>query len=346
MVDTYNAQMLRWKRKGSKEARAEDLVTFDERQIKWSRDLLERRLKRGHEASFEPDCVREAMYRPFVMKWLYLNPMFVDSPGQARHYLPHKTSENLLLAFSGVGHSKDFHALVADRVLSLDCLEKTHVPLYVYREDGTREDNVTDWALARFQAHYPAEHAARPLAKRDVFHYAYAVLHAPDYRARHAADLRRSLPRLPFAPAFWPFADAGAALAALHVGFETAPEHPLAVEHTPGTVLDAPVTALAWADRGKTALRLSAALTLTGIPPEAHAYRLGTRSALDWLVDQMKDKHDARSGITHRLSTAQTATDVAAHVRRVAHVSVETVRLIAALPPVLPTPPAPPDVPA
>ena len=208
-------------------------------------------------------------------------------------------------------------------------------PLYVYRPDGTREDNVTDWALAQVQARHAAEHAARPIGKRDLFHHVYAVLHAPDYRARHAADLRRSLPRLPAAPAFWPLADAGAALAALHVGFETAPEHPLALVHTPGAPLDAPVVAMRWADKDKTALRLSAALTLTGIPPEAHAYRLGTRSALDWLVDQLRDKTDTRSGITHRLSTAQTADQVAAHIRRVTHISVETARIVAGLPSVI-----------
>ena len=40
-------------------------------------------------------------------------------------------------------------------------------------------------------------------------------------------------------------------------------------------------------------------ITLRGIPEKAFAYRLGNRSALDWIVDQYRVKTDKRSGITH-----------------------------------------------
>jgi len=36
----------------------------------------------------------------------------------------------------------------------------------------------------------------------------------------------------------------------------------------------------------KTSVIINASLTLTGIPPEALEYRLGNRSALEWLIDQ------------------------------------------------------------
>src|SRR5882672_5342998 len=39
----------------------------------------------------------------------------------------------------------------------------------------------------------------RSIAKWDIFHYIYAVLHHPEYRERYAANLRRELPRIPFA---------------------------------------------------------------------------------------------------------------------------------------------------
>ena len=173
------------------------------------------------------------------------------------------------------------------------------------------------------------------ITKWDVFHYAYAVLHHPAYRARYAADLRRTLPRLPFAPAFWPLAEAGRELADLHVGFEAAPEYPLAREQS--AAFAAPFTALRWVDKDKTALTVTDALTLTGIPPEAHAYRLGNRSALDWLVDQLRVRTDARSGIVHdpnRPGDAYEAfpTHVVRLVAQVTHVSVETARIVAGLP--------------
>ena len=44
-------------------------------------------------------------------------------------------------------------------------------------------------------------------------------------------------------------------------------------------------------------LQYNDTLTLRGIPAEAFRYRLGTRSALEWVVDQYRVKTDKRSGI-------------------------------------------------
>ena len=97
-------------------------------------------------------------------------------------------------------------------------------PFYTYDEDGTnRRENVTDWALGRFRSHY----GDAAITKRDVFHYVYAVLHHPVYRERYAGVLKRQLPRMPFAPGFRAFAEAGARLAALHVGYAEADPYPL-----------------------------------------------------------------------------------------------------------------------
>jgi predicted helicase len=40
-------------------------------------------------------------------------------------------------------------------------------------------------------------------------------------------------------------------------------------------------------------------LTLTGIPAETFEYRLGNRSAIDWIIDQYQVSTDKRSGITN-----------------------------------------------
>ena len=55
------------------------------------------------------------------------------------------------------------------------------------------------------------------ITREDVFHYLYALLHHPVYRERFAANLKRELPRIPFAPDFHAFAQAGRELARLHV---------------------------------------------------------------------------------------------------------------------------------
>ena len=58
-------------------------------------------------------------------------------------------------------------------------------------------ENITDWALEQFRDRY----GDRSITKWDIFHYIYAVLHHPEYRQRYAANLRRELPRIPFAGA-------------------------------------------------------------------------------------------------------------------------------------------------
>ncbi len=223
-------------------------------------------------------------------------------------------------------------ALMADRIVDVlpqggsQCF-----PFYIYDEDGTnRQENITDWALAEFRAHY----GDGGIGKWDVFHYVYAVLHHPTYRTRYAANLKRMLPHLPFAPDFHAFATAGQQLADLHVGYETAPAYPLRRLETPGATLDWRVEKMKWLDDEKTALRYNAFLTLEGIPAAAHRYRLGNRSALDWLVDQYRVKTDRRSGITHDPNRYSDDPAYIVHlIERVTHVSVETMRLLDALPP-------------
>ena len=58
-----------------------------------------------------------------------------------------------------------------------------------------------------------------------MFYYTYAVLHHPEYRTRYAANLKRELPRIPYAPDFQAFANAGKRLAELHVDYEKQKEY-------------------------------------------------------------------------------------------------------------------------
>ena len=72
---------------------------------------------------------------------------------------------------------------------------------------------------------------ARRMAKTsrpdDVFYYVYGLLHSAEYRKLYAADLKKSLPRIPMVRDFRAFADAGRELADLHLNYETVPLFPL-----------------------------------------------------------------------------------------------------------------------
>jgi len=81
----------------------------------------------------------------------------------------------------------------------------------------------------------------------------------------------------------------------------------------------------------KTTLRVNDWLTLEGIPTECAAYRLGNRSALEWVVDQYQVSTDARSGITSDPNRADDPEYIARLVGRVVTVSVETVKLVGEL---------------
>ena len=68
------------------------------------------------------------------------------------------------------------------------------------------------------------------------------------------------------------------------------------------------------------------------VRPSLRAYRLGNRSALEWVIDQYQVSSDRRSGITSDPNCADDEQYIVRLVGRVITVSVETVRLVAGLP--------------
>ena len=84
--------------------------------------------------------------------------------------------------------------------------------------------------------------------------------------------------------------------------------------------------------KDKTQLRYNGFLTLDGIPAEAFAYRLGNRSALDWVLDQYRVKTDKRSGIVNDPNRAEDPEYIVRLIGKVISVSVETVAIVAGLP--------------
>ena len=72
-------------------------------------------------------------------------------------------------------------------------------------------------------------------------------------------------------------------------------------------------------------------LTLSGIPAEVFEYRLGNRSALDWIIDQYQVSTDKRSGITNDPNRADDPEYIVRLVAQVVTVSLETVRLVDSL---------------
>ena len=326
-VDNYNAQVDKYKHQTPKPD-VDDFVDYET--IDWS-STLKRKLVGGQYADFDRSYMRDSLYRPYAKRYLYYSDMLVHRPGHFRLYFPNEyaESENRVIFHSGMSSEKPFMALVVDCIPDLNVTSPGTggakcFPFYTYDEDGgNRRENITDYALDQFRRHY----SDTRISKWDIFYYVYGILHHPGYRERYALDLKRNLPRIPFAPSpandavgathrvardcqpggFWTFSQAGAQLADLHLNYESADRYPLDWQSTRKPVSYRVEKML---PKGKvdssegnykvySTLKYNDTLTLHGIPERAFAYRLGNRSALDWIVDQYRVKTDRRSGITH-----------------------------------------------
>ena len=82
----------------------------------------------------------------------------------------------------------------------------------------------------------------------------------------------------------------------------------------------------------KTALAYNESLTLAGIPPEVYNYKLGNRSALEWVIDQYRVSEDARSGLKSDPNNPDDPEAIVRLIGQVVRVSVETVGIVEALP--------------
>ena len=145
-------------------------------------------------------------------------------------------------------------------------------------------------------------------------------------------NLKRDLPRLPYAPDFWGFAKAGRRLGEIHIGYEAVEEYPLRFVETPNTPLDWRVEKMKLS-KDRTQIKYNDFLTLDGIPAKAFDYRLGNRSALEWVIDQYRVKTDEkRSGIVNDPNRADDEEYIVRLIGKVIAVSLETVEIVEGLP--------------
>ena len=333
-LGAYNRCVLEWQETASQSG-----ITVDEfaaqhtRDIKWSRDL-KAKLKRGRRAEFAASKLRTSLYRPFTKAHLFFDSVLTDRIAGFPQIFPtpETEQENRVICVPSTGARADFWCFLSNVIpnLTLTGTDGNQCfPFYLYDEDGSnRRENITDWALSHFRAHY----ADDTITKWDIFHYNYALLHHPEYRETYQVNLKHDLPHLPFAPEFWRFVEIGRQLAELHVNYENLDVLPNLIETPP---LNWRVEKMALS-KDKTSLRYNESLTVADIPPEVFDYRLGTRSALEWVIDRYRVKPDPNGSGIIADPNVEDAQYIVRLVGQVMHVSVETVRLVGALPPLFP----------
>jgi len=327
-IATYNSEVDRWRRRGSRTTTVDDFVTYDDTKIKWS-GSLKSYLERSQYIEFASDKIRHSLYRPFCKQWLYFERGLVERVYQFPQMLPTNTTEaeNIVICLSAIGTSKLFHCLATNIISDIHLTGDTQCfPYYTYNEDGSnRRENITDWALTQFQAKYGSE-----VTKWDIFHYVYAILHHPQYRERYAENLKRDLPHIPLLHKKGVFLTAvviGKYLMDIHLNYEQAREFPLKWKENQNVPFSWHVEKMRLTS-DQTSVIVNESLTLTGIPQECFQYRLGNRSALDWVIDQYQVREDKRSGIVSDPNQLYYEEYIVRLIRKVITVSVETVRLV------------------
>ncbi|WP_292619348.1 type ISP restriction/modification enzyme [Mesorhizobium sp.] len=324
-IDVYN----RYLKEAKKTGRAYNFEAVYERgEIKWTR-LLRGALEAGRALSFDEAKIRPGIYRPFEKRWIYYDAMLNEV-----QYLTHRffdgSSPNPSITTMGDSTGKPFFSLAIDQVPDLNFVSPGSggtmtFARHRYDASGERIDNITDWALNKFVANY----GRKGVTKDSIFNYVYAVLHDPIYRETYALNLRREFARIPFYPGFDHWAKLGKKLTDLHVGFTSVKPWPFhrvdapskrAKGANPRPILRSVV------DRGH--VLVDEDTCITDIPKGAWAYRLGNRSAIDWVLDQHKQKMSRDAAIREQFDPydfAKHKEDMIQLLAKVVRISVETI---------------------
>ncbi|HRY09596.1 MAG TPA: hypothetical protein P5544_06450, partial [Candidatus Nanopelagicales bacterium] len=349
--------------------RRSDSATADPTRISWNRSLLSD-LDRGRPRAFSDKALRWAKYRPFAHQHVYFDRALNDMVYRLNELFP--TSGHPNLGFVVLAPRADVNSFACSMVdaipdLSFYTVTGQFFARWRYEKvrtdegmldlvdgsgggeviDGYRRiDNITDHALTTFRAAY-----GDAINKDDIFFYVYGLLHSPDYRETYAADLKKMLPRIPLVTDPWPYVEAGRKLSELHLGYETVEPYPLVGLDKPAPSGDAayehfrvekmtfakrrdPETGNLVADRS--AVVYNSRITLSGIPEQAYRYQLGSRSAIEWIIDRYQVKTDKPSGIVNdpndwsrEVSDPRYIIDLLA---RIVRVSLDTMAIVDALP--------------
>ena len=360
-IDFYNQQVESYKT--AKQEMSLDNFLADKRdstKIVWT-DTLIRDLQKGIKYDIDTSRYTVGMYRPYFKQALYQDRILNHRVYQIPRLFPTSNHRNLVICVSGVGASKDFSTLITDCIPDLQLqFNGQCFPLYWY-DDSTadiadlfsaqqsdadryvRRDGVTDWILSTARKQYGSR-----VTREDIFYYVYGILHAPDYRTTFAADLKKSLPRLPLVESpddFWAFSRAGRSLAELHLGYEHV--EPYAGCHTVNSTTSEDEAINYRVEKmrfgkldsktaDKSIIHYNAGITIENIPLEAYDYVVNGKSAIEWVMERYAVKTDSTSLITNDPNDWCREHDDPKYIYnlllRIITVSLETMKIVRSLP--------------
>ncbi|MDZ4088034.1 MAG: type ISP restriction/modification enzyme [Tabrizicola sp.] len=367
-VDYYNEQLeaFRIARAADPTRPADEFLKENPGAISWS-SALQNDLIRHKPLAYSDGEIVPATYRPFFRQWLYFSRRLNERVYQIPAIFPVATVANRAISMTAARGVANFTVCMVDR-LPEHCVASVAAgsqcfPLTLYdRADTDAEDDlfsvvedakptfrtrhgITDAGLAHFQTAYPGE----TITKDDIFYYTYGLLHSEDYRRRFADNLTKELPRIPCVKQtadFWAFVQAGRALGDLHVGYETVEPYPVTLKQGDLSLasIDDPVRffrveKMAFGKgKDRSVIHYNPNITLIDVPLEAYDYVVNGKPAISWVMERQAVKQDTDSGIINDANDYANETvgdprypfDL---LRRVITVSLETMKIVRALPP-------------
>ena len=303
-------------------------------EIKWSRDL-NNKFNRNLKSTFDKTHILTAFYKPYSKKYYYSEKIFSDVLTQNHVDIFSKDLKGLNKCIGYIGKDTEiqFSTLAFENINDLNSLSNAAggnktMPLYRYDQEGNRQDNITDWGLSQFTTHYQDT----KISKEDIFYFTYAVLHNPAYRKKYELNLKREFPRLPFYEDFYQWVAWGKKLMELHINYEiVAPYDLQVIDNSHIKDKNYKLKVKLKANKTEGFIAIDEHTHIVGIPDSAWLYKLGNRSALEWVLDQYKEKKYTDKTIAENFNTYRFA-DYKSHVidllKRVCTVSVETMKII------------------
>jgi predicted helicase len=322
LIDVYNQDVE--KHSTATKLNVSDVVDYS---IKWTRAVKNDLLK-GRKYKFDKNLVVKSLYRPFGKKFLYFSKQLNEMQYQMANIFQSKKDNNII--WLTIHEQVCFVVQCSDSIIDNGVGSRISqcLPFYCYNSEGNRIDNITDWGLNQFRTHYQDD----TITKENIFHYTYAVLHHPAYREKYVLNLKREFPRLPFYTDFSQWVNWGKQLMDLHLNYEKVKKYPLKQIDIDTNKQNKPKLK---ADKEVGKIYLDTITTLQGIPATAWDYKLGNRSALEWILDQYKEKKPRDKTIAEKFNTYRFADykkPVIELLQRVCTVSVETMKIIEEMP--------------
>lgn len=288
-LDIYNKERKKWV---DKKLTDEDMNDNLDYSIKWVADTKDYMIK-NKEIHFSKSNLREYLYRPFVKNYTYFDYPIMQRPYQNKKIFPNEYSENICLTFTtrdsfqfdniATNKLSDYHTTLYGTI---------NVPLYIY-ENKEKKSNITDYAIKEFQKIY-----GNKASKENIFAYCHAVLSSPKYQEKYKDNLKTDYPRIPFYENFDKLAELGKRLIKLQTEFEKVnPYKDLKIEKDFSYMVEELKNPnknnyfdFLKINKDKAVIILDAKNRIENIPKKAFDYKIGSRSALDWIADYYKPK--------------------------------------------------------